>query len=53
LPDLRFDLLAETIALLLEPPNLALDLALDHCLPELQEANVPSDLSFKLLQGRQ
>src|SRR4029077_14005714 len=51
--DLRFDLLADAIALLLEQPNLALDLALDDGLPELEEANLPSDLFFKLLQGRQ
>jgi len=37
--DLGFDLLADTVALLLEQPDLALDLALDEGLPELEEAN--------------
>ena len=51
--DLRFDLLADAVALLLEPPDLALDLAFDDGFPELEEANVPSDLFLKLLQRRQ
>jgi len=50
--DLGFDLLADAIAFLLEQPDLALDLALDDGLPELEEANLPSDLFLKLLQGR-
>jgi len=53
LPDLRFDLLADAIALLLEQPDLAFDLALDDVLSELQEAKLPLEFPFKLLQGRQ
>jgi hypothetical protein len=38
---------------LLEQPDLALDLALDDGLAKLQEAKLPTDLSFKFLQSRQ
>ena len=53
LPDLRFDLLADAIALLLEQPDLAFDLALDDVLPELQETHLPPDLLLEFLEGRQ
>jgi hypothetical protein len=42
-----FDLAADAVALLLEQPDLAFDLALDKSFPEFQEAKLPPNSSFE------
>src|SRR6202044_1686177 len=51
--DRAVDLFADAVALLLEQPELAPDLAFDDSFPDFQETKLPPDLLFELLQGRQ
>jgi hypothetical protein len=46
---LLLDLAANAVALLLEQPNLAFDLALNQSFSDFQEAKLPPNLSFKRL----